>query len=275
MRIVILMEDTCKDPQFSFEHGLSIYVETEEHKLLLDTGSTGVFAGNAKAMGIDLGEVDTLVLSHGHYDHAGGILAFAELNHKAQIYMQKSAIGEFYHGDRYTGIDRRIARLPRVELLEGDAKIDGELFLFSGVTGRRSWPQGNLELKERCGGVDVQDGFGHEQCLVVTQGEERALFSGCAHNGILNILDRYRELFGVMPRMVVSGFHMAKKGSYSEEEVAVIRRTAQELSALDTVFYTGHCTGEAAYGLMKPVMGGKLRQMHSGMEIQAHGGVTP
>ena len=93
MRIVTLIENTPGDPRCACEHGLSLYLETHDHRLLMDTGSTGAFADNAEALGIDLTRVDTVVLSHGHYDHAGGLLRFAALNPGAPIYLQAGADG--------------------------------------------------------------------------------------------------------------------------------------------------------------------------------------
>ena len=61
MKIVILMEDTCGDPSCSYEHGLSVYVETKKHKLLIDTGATDAFMHNAAKLGIDLTKVDTVI----------------------------------------------------------------------------------------------------------------------------------------------------------------------------------------------------------------------
>ena len=119
-------------------------------------------------------------------------------------------------------------------------------------------------LKE---GQRVQDEFAHEQCLVV-RGEKELLISGCAHNGILNILDRYKEKYGRCPDVVVSGFHMMKKTDYTQEEKETICRTAQELKEMDTLFYTGHCTGQKAIDLMGPIMGEKMVQIHCGMEVQ-------
>ena len=138
-----------------------------------------------------------------------------------------------------------------------------------GITGRRCFPEGNRKLLCMENGVPVQDSFSHEQCLVITQQEgKRWLLSGCAHNGILNILDRYRALFGADPDYVVSGFHMMKReGEYTEAERAVILQTAEELSKMNTVFFSGHCTGEAAFALMKTVMGEKLIALHSGVRI--------
>ena len=117
-------------------------------------------------------------------------------------------------------------------------------------------------------GKKVEDDFCHEQCLVITQNGKRWLLSGCAHNGILNILDRYKELFDSYPDYVITGFHMMKReGEHTEEEKAVIIQTAQELSQLDTVFYSGHCTGIPAFEKMKDIMEDKLIALHSGEEI--------
>ena len=83
-----------------------------------------------------------------------------------------------------------------------------------------------------------------------------------------SILDRYRELFNSHPDYVLMGFHMMKReGEYTAEEKAVIIQTAQELSRLDTVFYSGHCTGAPAFALMKEIMGDKLIALHSGETV--------
>lgn len=267
MKIVVLMEDTCGNPSCSYEHGLSIYVETKKHRLLVDAGATDAFLGNAEMLGIDLKKVDTFILSHGHYDHAGGILAFHAYNPAARIYMQRSACGDYYHGRRYIGIDKKIAKLPNVKMLDGDYRVDDELFLFANITGRKYFAKSNLLLSKRVNGKDVQDPFDHEQCLAITQDDGNTLISGCAHNGILNILSRYQELFPEPPKTVVSGFHMMKKGGYSKEEADIICATAQQLGKMDTVFYTGHCTGSQAFALMEPYMGEKLVQIHSGTQI--------
>ncbi len=267
MKILSLIEDSPGRPGCIFEHGLSIYVETHKHKLLLDTGATGAFVKNAEALGVDLSTVDTVVLSHGHYDHAGGILAFAEINKSAPVYMQSKAYGDYYHGERYIGIDSRIPELPQVKMVDGDYRLDEELYVFTGVSGRRLWPQSNLELTRRFDGQEAQDDFVHEQYLVISQDGLKILLSGCAHNGILNILDRYKEMFHSMPDVVISGFHMKKKKAYSENEIADIKETARELVNLGTVFYTGHCTGQDAFDIMKGIMGDKLRHVKSGMEL--------
>jgi len=271
MRIVNLIEDTLGEAGLHYEHGLSFYIETKKHKILLDTGASPAFIENAMKLGIDLTEVDIVVLSHGHYDHAGGIMMFAKLNPTAKIYMQKTAGSEYYNLrdgiEKYIGIDKDILELPQVQFLDGDYQIDEELRIFSSIRGRKYWPEGNLLLKERVAGVFLQDEFIHEQCLDISEDGERVLLSGCAHNGILNILEAYWERFKGVPQKVISGFHMTKRGEYTEEEIRNIEDTARELLKLNIKFYTGHCTGEAAFSLMKKIMGEQLVFVHSGDEI--------
>lgn len=268
MKIINLIENTPGKCCPRFEHGLSFYVETTHHKLLIDTGATGTFVENAEALDVDLTKVDLLILSHGHYDHSGGILAFAAINPNARILMQKTAVGEYYHKDaieeRYIGIDKQILALPQTELIDGDMVIDDEISIFTNVTGRKLWPSGNTVLKQKVGDTFIQDAFAHEEYVVITQKDKRVLISGCAHNGILNILERYEQLYGGAPDYVFSGFHMKKSSDYTEAEIRDISETGKQLKKLPTVFYTGHCTGEPAYLLLKAQMGEQLRYCHSG-----------
>ena len=272
MKIIDLVEDT-KDGVCLNEHGLSFYVETEKHKLLVDSGASDMFLSNAKTLGIDLTRVDTCILSHGHYDHAGGLMAFARIAPNAKIYLKSSAGGEHYHvypdHEKYIGIDKRIMELPQTVKADNDLQIDDELFLFSGFKEKRAPSWSNRDLKRKVGNDFIQDDFAHEQCLVITWGNRRVLMSGCAHNGILTVMDRYFELFGEYPDIVISGFHMMKKEDYTAEEAEYIRRTARELMETKALFYTGHCTGRAAFEIMKEVMGEQLRAFHSGSELMA------
>ena len=269
MRIITLVENTCGHESCIAEHGLSLYIETEKHKLLLDTGQTDAVVKNAEVLGIDLSAVDTVILSHGHYDHSGGILPLSKKNQTAQIIMQRKAAEPHYNGERYIGIDQAILDLPNIRLIDGDLRLDDELFLFSGITGRRCYPQGNRKLSRMVNGAKAPDVFAHEQCLVISENGKQWLLSGCAHNGILNILDRYKEMFGDAPDYVITGFHMMKKdGEHTEEEKAVIMQTAQELAKMKTVFFSGHCTGIPAFEMMKEIMGGRLIALHSGGAVR-------
>ena len=270
MRIINLMEDTDGKNGCLYEHGLSFYIETNHHKLLLDTGASEATLENAKKLGIDLTRVDTVILSHGHYDHSGGIMAFAKLNPKAKIYLQRSAGFDYYNlkenKEKYIGIDKTILELPQVQLLDGNYRLDEQLFLFTNVTGRKYWAKSNLLLKRKINEEFVQDTFEHEQCLVITENNRHILLSGCAHNGILNILEAYNQYFEKQPKMVISGFHMMKDGCYNEQEINIIKQMAFELNKLNIMFYTGHCTGKEAYAIMKEIMSEHLEEIRVGFK---------
>lgn len=296
MRIINLAENTEGAAGCGFEHGLCFYIETEHHKLLMDTGQSDLFIKNAEKLGVDLTKVDTVVLSHGHYDHGGGILPFAEINPDAKIYVQASAFGEYYSIDskgqpHYIGLAEGIRELPQIVVVgskpdsaekedaqsevdtegsfeDGIYRIDDELSLFTGIGNEHPIPSANQRLMKKTEEDMVQDDFSHEQCLVIHEGTKSVLLSGCAHHGILNILDRYRELYGGDPDVVISGFHMMKRHGYSDADITMIIDTALELRKLRTVFYTGHCTGVEPYNAMKKLMGDKLHYVHSGDEIR-------
>lgn len=271
MKIINLIENTPGIPHCGYEHGLSFYIETKNHKLLIDSGATDLFLHNAKILDIDLTKVDTMILSHGHYDHGGGIPAFSRINPDAHIYMKDSCREDYYHlkpdGAKYIGIDKSILKQKQCILVHGDLEIDDELFLFTDVLPRRYPAKGNLVLKKKVSGEYIQDTFCHEQSLVITHKTQRILLSGCAHSGILNILDRYMEIFHSEPDMVISGFHMMQEEPYSKEEAENIRQIARHLAKMDTIFCTGHCTGMAAFEIMEEIMGKQLRLIHSGETI--------
>ncbi|MGN0466986.1 MAG: MBL fold metallo-hydrolase [Lachnospiraceae bacterium] len=274
MKIINLVENTAGEKGCMFEHGLSFYIEAGEHKLLLDFGQTQeCMLQNAKKLGIDLGKVDIAILSHGHYDHAGGILPFIKINPNVKIYMQETACGEYYHVEkkrdilRYIGINKAIKELPQVQFVKENISITKDIDLFAGVKGKRNFSRGNKVLKRKLGEQFLEDDFIHEQYAVIRDGEMTVLFSGCAHNGILNIIDEYKRIYQKYPDIIISGFHMLQKNGYSKRDIENIREVARELKTFPIKFYTGHCTGEFAFSLMKEIMGEQIEEIHSGMRI--------
>ena len=275
MKIVCLMENTAGNGLCQCEHGLSLYIEMENSIVLADTGASGLFLENAKKLGVDVTKVDTLFLSHGHYDHGGGILGFVERNPNAKIVMQRSALGNYWHKseevEKYIGLDPNIKELKNLILLDGDYSSNKfKIFILSTKKQEefKCWPEGNLVLKERKDNEFWQDSFNHEQYLVLEEKGKKVLISGCAHNGILNIVEEYKERYHSYPDVIVSGFHMRKKNGYTEHDFQVIKETAKELKKTGIKCYTGHCTSDVPYELMKEIMGEQLSYLHCGENLE-------
>lgn len=273
MKGICLIENTSSRPDLYAEHGLSLYLETAHHKVLFDTGASDHFAENAKRLGVNLAEVDTVVVSHGHYDHTGGLAHFLAENDHAKVYLSAYAFGAYYHTSetekRFIGIRSVPADHPRLTLLTGDLVIDQELTIFTGVTGRKHFPQTNLRLQYDTGTRLVQDDFRHEQYLAVTEGQRRWLLSGCSHNGIVNILERYEQRFHAEPDVVIGGFHTAGKGDFSPEYAGQVDALAQALLPKKPIFYTGHCTGQEPYERLRRQLGDKMRYCETGEILTA------
>ena len=259
MKITTLLENTTLSPELVPEHGLSLFVETDRARFLFDAGQSGIFADNAAKLGVELKTADFAVLSHGHYDHGGGMLRFLERNRKAKIYVNQNAFEAYHNGtEKYIGLDHRLRSSGRLVLTGDEHTIAPGLTLSTCNGLPRPVPTDPFGLTERVGQFFLPDDFRHEQYLLVREGDRRILFSGCSHKGILNILHWFR------PDVLVGGFHFKQLAPDSEQ----LRRYGEAMAKYDTVFYTGHCTGEEQFQALKPILGDRLRAISTGSVIE-------
>lgn len=242
MKLITLVENTSRC-ELKAKHGLSLYLETEKHRLLFDLGPDGTLFENAKKRGVDLTGVDVVVISHGHYDHGGALGAFLERNHTAQVYVQRAAFAPHFSKVGLLklpiGLDPALARHPQVHLLDGDSVIDEELSVFTVAdTSRCHSPMNDVLLDE-----NGRDAFAHEQNLVI-RGKSTVLLTGCGHCGIVNIMEKAAMLH---PDSCIGGFHLFNPVLRKTAPDALLDEIAAYLAAYpETTFYTCHCTGEKA-----------------------------
>ena len=278
IKLKTLIENTSCGELWEKEHGLSLYLETERHKLLFDTGKTSLFLTNAARMELDISRIDTVIISHGHYDHGGGLPAFLERNKTAKVYISEKAFEPHFskrdNGEiKYIGIDGTLTENAQLHFVNGTFDIDEELTIFSGVKGREFFSKANDVLLERRDGQYEKDSFQHEQNLIVRKKDgSRILISGCAHNGIVNIIERFIELEGQAPDVVIGGFHLMEpsngKAIPEEQIFAVAERLLSYAGKKDkTRYFTCHCTGLEAYEILKEKMGDRISYLSSGSEL--------
>ncbi|KNZ40740.1 MBL fold metallo-hydrolase [Acetobacterium bakii] len=273
MKIVTLTENTSVSEKYKNEHGLSFYIETETHKLLFDVGASGLFAENAEKLGIDLSKVDLLVISHGHYDHGGGLKTFLEINDKASIYLSRQSFENHYsdrgNGDKvYIGLDQELFSNKRFVFLESDFVIDDELCIFSKVQGDKYKSTANANLLMEKEGVLVCDDFSHEQNLIIRERDQVVLLAGCAHRGIVNILDHMALNYDMFPTTVIGGFHLYNRSRKKPETKELIENIGSELKKTQATYYTCHCTGEEPYQMLKTMLGDHVNYLATGSRVE-------
>lgn len=244
MKIVSLLENTAFSDRVKSEHGLSLYIETDTQKILFDMGQTDLFYENALSLGINLEEVTLAVLSHGHYDHGGGLKKFLQVNGTAPVFVSTFAFGNHFHGsDRYIGLDKELKENERIIFTGDEHRIDTSLTLYSCNDRERKHNSGSFGLTREENGEFIPDDFRHEQYLLIEEKGKSYLISGCSHKGILNITEWFS------PDFLIGGFHFS---SLPLDEKLV--SYAEYLDSFPTEFYTCHCTGTSQYDFMKKHM---------------------
>lgn len=256
MKAITLIENTTLRANLACEHGLSLYIEACGQRILFDTGQTGAFADNAEKLGVDLSLVDLCILSHGHYDHGGGLRRFLDCNGRAPIFMSRHAFGEHWHGpEKYIGLDRALRDCGRIVYADDGAAIAPGLTLHTALPCREPIRAAGLTMIE--GGQHVPEDFRHEIYLMIEEAGQRILISGCSHRGILNIAEHFA------PDVMIGGFHLVK-----ETDEARLAAIADRLLALPTRCWTGHCTGDRAYQALHAVMGERLHALRTGVSLE-------
>ena len=253
MKVVTLMENTACREGFRCEHGLSLYLETGSHKILFDAGQSEAFAENAEKLGVDLSKVDFAVLSHGHYDHGGGLGKFMHIHPKAPVYVSRYAFEPHYSTNGYIGLDLSLQDHQRI------LPVAEETVVAEGITlcHLHTAPTDTAGLTVEEDGIRKPDDFRHEQYLMIHEHGKKILISGCSHKGILQIMEAFH------PDILIGGFHFLK--IESEE---VLQTAARKLQEYDTVYYTGHCTGLTQYTCLKSIMGNQLHYLSAGKVLE-------
>ncbi|MHC1734422.1 MAG: MBL fold metallo-hydrolase [Erysipelotrichaceae bacterium] len=271
MIITTLIENTCDRPGLECEHGLSLLIQTKKHNILFDTGASGNFADNALKMNIDLAKVDIVIISHGHNDHGGGLRKLIELCPNVSIYIRKPAFDLHYshrppNAAKFIGLDQSLIKEGRFVFAGESLKIDEELTLFSDVDELRHRPRLNRNLTMIKDGKEMLDDFTHEQHLIIREDGNIVLIAGCAHQGIVNIIQKASSM-GEMVTHVIGGFHLHNRTIGMSDDLEEIDIVAKILDKLSIHYYTCHCTGIQPYLRLKETLQEKIEYCSTGSVV--------
>jgi len=243
MRIITLIENLVYSKNLLAEHGLSLYIETGNRKVLFDTGQTSHFIHNASVLGIDLTAIDAVVISHGHYDHTGGLYPFLKINNRAQVHIKKEAFYPKYHGaDKFIGINYDAVLDKRVIYVNHPIQLDDDLYIMPDIPVLNMADTNFDQLKIKTSDGLIDDMFDDELYLAITANKKLSVISSCSHRGIINIMLAAKARFSLPVNTILGGFHIRNN---SDAQMDSLIRYLKELSP--KAIGICHCTGVEKY----------------------------
>ncbi len=246
-RITVLVENEAPEGSgLKAEHGLSLFVETGEEAFLFDCGQTGLVLQNAAKLGVELSAAKFVILSHSHYDHAGGFPFLMDTCRPKAVYTGPFFWEEKYSHDSETGqylyrgcgFGKEDLTCRGIEERQcgGVLELKGGARVFTGFPGR--YPFEQIPEKFCRGEAKEPDPFEDEICLLLPEEDGVALVAGCSHRGILNMTAAVREVTGLPVRRIIGGIHLTGADS------SRIDRTLGELKQMGVRHLNlCHCSG--------------------------------
>lgn len=275
MRITVLVENTGPS-EFKIEHGLSLYIEFNDKKYLLDAGPSDSFFKNAHALSIDLGRVDKAVLSHGHYDHGDGFMVFLNQYKDKVVYGAKNIFDDYYSGSggsiHYIGLSSKLKQMKnRFNTISKDTKIDEKIYLILDDVSNTKEIGVQKKLYKKVDDVLQPDNFDHELSLVFDTPKGLVICNSCSHAGLESIVDNIKKRLNKPVYAYVGGLHMKstknhiETSSFTEEQIQnlciFIKKNIQYV-------LTGHCTGNVSYDLLKKYLKDRIDFLTTGKTIE-------
>jgi len=246
--VTILCDNSVAGPGVLAEHGLSLHVDADGRTFLFDAGASGVFMGNAARLGIDLSQPAPVVLSHGHYDHTGGLAALLSAWGGREVIGHPEVLAAKFSRQRSRPAraigspqsKRQLSRLGATFKLSAEPQQIAPGVVTTGVIPRTTdFEHIPSHFAVRRGRNLARDSFDDEQAVVVRTRRGLVVILGCAHRGLINTVRRAIELTGDgRVRAVIGGTHLAAA------EPPQVERTIEEMRALGVDRLVAcHCTG--------------------------------
>jgi len=255
MKITTIVDNIVYDGKLVAEHGFSIYLNDDNYKVLFDTGQTDILINNAEILKVDLSDIDAVVISHGHYDHTGGLQAFCKVNSKAKIYIKPQALLEKYNGtDKYIGIPFNTELIKdRFVFVEIDVHLTNNIVIVSNIKISKAKDTHFKKMLIKNDNLFCSDTFEDELFIAVKNENGLVVITGCSHRGITNIAETTEELFSMPISYMIGGFHLKNEKITKVIEVIELLNTKN----VDTIVLA-HCTGVEMFKVITETFKGKV-----------------
>lgn len=269
MKIVTLLENKSTSKELKSNHGFSLYIEWNNKKILFDLGPNKNYLKNAKKLGLNLKEINYVVVSHGHYDHAKQLKHFMKFNDKAELYIKEEAFQKhvFKLGSLVKDIGiKKLKTKDRVHYINGTNKIMSGFIITSDVNYKEE-VLSDERLYVLKDGEYKKDDFKHEIYLVLQDNNKNFLLTGCSHKGIQNIVETLEEKLQLSFDYVIGGYHLMRYKKVNIEYSDYLKKLGTSFNERDTKFYACHCTGDDAFDTLSEHMD-NLYHLHTGSIIE-------
>ncbi|MGN0448480.1 MAG: MBL fold metallo-hydrolase [Acutalibacteraceae bacterium] len=269
MKITVLSDNKAENG-LKGEWGLSLFIEFQNKTYLLDAGASSLFSKNAQKLGVDLSAVDAAFLSHAHYDHSDGLPEFFSLNKKAPLYLngncKENCYGKRFIFSKYIGIKKGIMEFygERLNFVSGFFKVEENVFLLPHAEGDFSLYGKKNGLFTKENGKWSFDNFNHEQSLVFKTEKGLVILNSCCHTGADNIIKEAAKAFPEEKIFaLIGGFHLYRS---KKDEVETLCDKIEK-TGIEKI-YTGHCTGDKAFEILKTNLRDKAEELYVGKVIE-------
>ena len=199
------------------EHGICFLIETGTKKILFDTGQGLVLTNNAKVLNIDLKEIDTVILSHGHYDHAGGLQSLVELNHEFTLVAHPDAFDKkmMFFNEQYIPVGMQLDKAyleskgVTIQLEKGPVEITEGVTTTGEIPLKTDFEKVETVFYTETDNNKIPDTIADDQSLILNTDKGTVVLLGCAHRGLINILNHVSTLTGSKKiHTIMGGLHL-------------------------------------------------------------------
>jgi len=271
MKLTTLIENKQVIKQLKCEHGLSFLLQTNGCTVLFDTGQSDKLLHNAQLLGVNLSDVDYVVLSHGHYDHTGGLPHFLEINSTAKVIVHPHAFKQRFSQspqmvkENGIGWRKNIERYSnRFLFIEEDIELADNIWILTNIKAQEGFEVINDKLVTKIDEGYIPDTFDDELVLVANENNNPIIICGCAHTGIVNILHQVKQRFNYSEiSLIAGGMHLKGK---EETEISKVINGLAPFKVKQWAL--NHCTGKPAFEQFDTAFPEKVVYCGGGMVIE-------
>jgi len=269
IKITVLVEDRSSRPEIRAEHGIALLLEFGGERWLFDTGQSGLVVDNARGLGIDLKNINGIILSHGHYDHTGGLKSVLDKTGEMDVYAHPGIFLERFRLEKSGQLSPIGIPFPRhlleesggrFSLAETGREISPGIYLSGEIPRLTSFEQGDPLLVVKEGYRSIPDPFIDDQFILLDDDDGVIMITGCCHSGLINSLIEVRKLYpGKRIKAIIGGLHLR---AADPEKLSMVIGRLQPFVPEEII--AGHCTGERAETALSGAFGSRFHSLTGG-----------